>query len=104
MDFIPFDAIAPCGVDYFSRPEVLRTLKISERYLRKICAILSDPNLGLACFVHAKNARGFRRESVEVIWEFLKLIKKLGSYMAALSIKRHMEKLYERRQGSNLAA
>jgi hypothetical protein len=80
----------PEGISYISRSEALKLLYISKSQLKRDVAVLQE--LEPIGWHYQANSRGFRREAIEILWEFRQLVQVMGRKEAIAQINQLIEK------------
>lgn len=80
----------PEDISYISRKEALELLYISKSQLKRDVAVLQ--RLEPMGWYYQANSRRFRREAIEILWEFRQLVQAMGRKEAIAQINQLIEK------------
>jgi|GEM_PF-3103189 len=80
----------PEEISYISRSEALELLYISKSQLKRDVAVLQM--LEPIGWHYQANSRGFRRDAIEILWEFRQLVQVMGRKEAIAQINQLVEK------------
>lgn len=79
----------PKDISYISRNQALELLYISKSQLKRDVAVLQ--RLEPVGWYYQANSRGFRREAIEILWEFRQLVQAMGRKEAIAQINQIVE-------------
>jgi hypothetical protein len=80
----------PEEISYISRSEALELLYISKSQLKRDVAVLQM--LEPIGWHYQANSRGFRRDAIEILWEFRQLVQVMGRKEAIAQINQSISR------------